>query len=345
MAATMTSLPVGEQSAATLLGHARDMIDPILHAAVESLPHPLDLMAGYHFGWTDADGAPTLVETGKGLRPALTFGAATACHADPEAAAHAAAAVELVHNFSLVHDDLMDADPIRHGRPTVWHLWGATNATLLGDGLQALAVGILADGVPDAVVGEAVARLARAMITLCGGQTHDCAFETRSSVTVGEYLSMAAGKTGALFGCACALGALCAGSDPFVVARMNTFGRELGVAFQLIDDVIGIWGDPQTTGKPVGSDLVRRKQSFPVIWALTSDTAAAKQLSALYRGRGPMTASDVAAAKRFIEKARSLERTLEFADERMAAALTALPPEAAVNDLEVLAHFVAQRNR
>ncbi|MFC9993965.1 polyprenyl synthetase family protein [Nocardia sp. NPDC127526] len=309
------------------------------------LAEPLDRMAGYHFGWCDTDGNEVSGVQGKALRPALTFAAATACGGATEQAVHAAAAVELLHNFSLVHDDVMDTDPMRHGRPTVWRIWGETNATLLGDALQALALGVLSDGVPEEVTSEAVIRLARATVTLCRGQYADCAFETRSTVSIDEYLTMAAGKTGALLACACALGALCAGADHRVVSAMHTFGAELGLVFQLIDDAIDIWGDPAVTGKPAHSDLIHRKQSFPVVCALASDTGPGRELARLYQARNPMTPSRAARAADLIEEAGGRHRTLRRAEAALRAALNALPPELAVGDLTALAQLVAHRDR
>ncbi|MFB8000775.1 polyprenyl synthetase family protein [Nocardia sp. NPDC056000] len=327
------------------LAAARLAIEPVLRAAVASLSEPMDRMAGYHFGWCDAEGVEITGLQGKALRPALTFAAAVACGGTIENATHAAAAVELLHNFSLVHDDVMDEDRFRHGRPTVWRVWGETNATLLGDALQALALGVLSDGVPESVTAEAVIRLARATVTLCRGQYEDCAFAARSSVTVDEYLTMAAGKTGALLGCACALGALCAGADHRVVSAMHTFGCELGLVFQLVDDAIDIWGDPEVTGKPAHSDLIQRKQSFPVVCALASDTGPGREFARLYHARQPMTAQRAARAANLIEEAGGRQRTLGRAATALESALGVLPPEMAAADLTALAHLVAYRDK
>ncbi|WP_067821332.1 polyprenyl synthetase family protein [Nocardia inohanensis] len=324
---------------------ARTAIEPVLRAAVNSLAEPLDRMASYHFGWCDEHGTAIEGKQGKALRPALTFAAAAACGEAGENAVYAAAAVELLHNFSLVHDDVMDTDPMRHGRPTVWRIWGETNATLLGDALQALALGVLSDGMPDEVCAEAVIRLARATVTLCRGQYEDCAFETRATVSVDEYLNMAAGKTGALLGCACALGALCAGADHRVVSAMHTFGNQLGLVFQLVDDAIDIWGDPAVTGKPAHSDLLHRKQSFPVVCALSSGTAPGRELARMYASRQPMTAARAAHAADLVEAAGGRQRTLVRAATALDAALGALPPEIDATDLTALAQLVANRDR
>lgn len=334
-----------ERIARKQLADARLAIEPVMRAAVESLAEPLNHMAGYHFGWCDTNGVELAGVQGKALRPALTFAAAAACGGSVEHAVHAAAAVELLHNFSLVHDDVMDADPFRHGRPTVWRVWGETNATLLGDAMQALALGVLSDGVPEPVTAEAVIRLARATVTLCRGQYEDCAFATRATVSEQEYLSMAAGKTGALLGCACALGALCAGADHQVVSAMHTFGCEIGLVFQLVDDAMDIWADPAVTGKPAHSDLISRKQSFPVVCALTSDTSAGRELARMYQARQPITPARAARAADLIDEAGGRQRTTDRAAAALEAALDALPTDLASGDLTALAHLVAHRDR
>lgn len=338
--------PPGSRSAAALLADARTAITPVLRAAVATLGHPLDRMAGYHFGWCDTEGNLRAGAHGKGLRPALTLAAAAACGAPPAEAVHAGAAVELLHNFTLVHDDVMDADPLRHGRPTVWRVWGVTNATLLGDALQALAFAVLSDGgVPEPVGAAAVIRLARTTATLCHGQYQDCDFETRPAVSVEDYLAMAAGKTAVLLGCSCALGALCAGADSRTVAAFNTFGRNLGLAFQLVDDAIDIWGDPTVTGKPGLSDLRAKKRSFPVVCALTSGTPAGAELARRYRDPRPLSQADAEYAAELVAAAGGREQTQQRADRALRAALDSLPDELGCEDLLTLAHVVVQRNR
>ncbi|MFJ4657051.1 polyprenyl synthetase family protein [Nocardia sp. NPDC088792] len=345
MPALATGSAVQRSSASRQLAQARALIDPILRNAVATLPPPLDVMTGYHFGWFDSQGSVASNPPGKALRPALTVAAAQACGGAPADVAHAAAAVELLHNFSLVHDDIVDADPIRHGRPTVWTVWGAPNAILVGDTLHALAAKVLVAGAAAGAITECALRLADATIELCRGQQLDCAFETRGEVTVGEYLSMSMGKTGALMGCACALGARTAGADAATVQAMDAFGRAVGIGFQLVDDVIGIWGDPELTGKPAGSDLARRKWTFPVVRVLNSGSVEAGHLARLYRAREPMSPADVATATRLLDAAGGAEPTLHYAAQRVAAAFESLPAYSGSAELQALAHRVAHRDR
>ncbi|MFJ4599693.1 family 2 encapsulin nanocompartment cargo protein polyprenyl transferase [Streptomyces griseoluteus] len=338
--------------ALVLLERTRDVVDPELRSAVESLPVQLRRIALYHFGWSHADGTPAAGNAGKAIRPALVLAAASALGgAEARAAAvRAAAAVELVHNFTLMHDDVMDRDTTRRHRPTAWTAFGVPDAILAGDALQALAVRLLAAD-PHPAAGRAAARLAECVIELCAGQQTDTALEQRApgEVALGEVLAMAEAKTGALLGCACALGALYAGAEDEVVAALDTFGRQAGLAFQLIDDVIGIWGDPSRTGKPAGADLAVRKKSLPVVAALTSGTPAGAELAALYAR--PHTAGDgaeIARATVAVEQAGGRDWAQAEAADRMARAVQelarAVPAPEAAGGLLALAEFVTRRS-
>jgi geranylgeranyl diphosphate synthase type I len=330
--------------AGAILARARTCCEPVLRESVGSLPDPLRRMAGYHLGWWDPDGTPCPTRAGKALRPALAMSTAAAVGAVPASVAGAAAAVELIHNFSLIHDDVIDGDRMRRGRPAVWAVWGITDAVLLGDAMHALAARVLATHVRAAAVGAAIGRLESAVIEMCQGQHDDSSFDERRVVRVRDYERMAMGKTGALMGCACALGALSGGAGAPMVTAMDQFGRELGLAFQYTDDLIGIWGDPQVTGKPV-SDLVRRKKSLPVVAALRSGTAAARELARLYESHAPMSPADVARAAASIEAAGGRRSTQDNADRRVDAAIAALPDPSAASDLIALARLVAHRDR
>lgn len=270
------ALAAGEgQEAAALLERTRETVNPELRRTVESLPGPMRRVAMYHFGWEDEEGRPTDGGAGKAIRPALVLASAQALGGplagepgepgepgDParRGAVRAAVAVELAHNFTLLHDDVIDKDVRRRGRPTAWTVFGIPDAIITGDAVMALALRLFAED-PHPAAAAASARLAACVIELCAGQQADCAFERRPDVALDECLAMATAKTGALLGCACALGALYAGAGPEEVEAMDAFGREAGLAFQLIDDLIGIWGDPGHTGKPAGADLLARKKS------------------------------------------------------------------------------------
>ncbi|MER6672455.1 family 2 encapsulin nanocompartment cargo protein polyprenyl transferase [Streptomyces sp. NPDC000983] len=347
--------PVDGQEATAILERARGFVDPELRSAVDSLPGTMRRVALYHFGWQHADGTPAAGNAGKAIRPALVLTAAEALGgpAARRAAGRAAAAVELVHNFTLLHDDVMDRDTTRRHRPTAWTVFGDADAILAGDALQALALRLLAQD-PHPAAPAAAALLASCVIELCEGQHADTAMEQRAcaEVRLDEALAMAEAKTGALLGCACALGALYAGATAEEVAAMDAFGREAGLAFQLIDDVIGIWGDPMRTGKPAGADLAARKKSLPVVAALTSGTPAAAELARLYEvpyGRSGLAAEEETARTALaVEQAGGRDWAQVQAADRMARAMQELarvvPEPESAGGLLALAEFVTRRS-
>ncbi|MET9437614.1 family 2 encapsulin nanocompartment cargo protein polyprenyl transferase [Streptomyces sp. NPDC006551] len=349
MTTTSADAATDGQGAVAFLDHTRDVVHPQLRSLVESLPASLRRVAMYHFGWEHADGAPAAGQAGKAIRPALVLAAARALGGDPAPAVRAAAAVELVHNFTLLHDDIVDEDPTRRHRPTAWTVFGIPDALIAGDAMLALALRLLAEDGHTAS-SAASARLAACVIELCAGQQADCAFERRGphEVSLDECLAMATAKTGALLGCACAMGALYAGAGEGEVAAMDAFGREAGLAFQLIDDLIGIWGDPDRTGKPAGADLVARKKSLPVVAALASGTAAGEELAALY-ARPVLDPSAVRSAADAVDRAGGRDWAQTQAADRMALAVQhlsrAVPDLSAAGDLLALAEFVTRRTR
>ncbi|MFF8608518.1 family 2 encapsulin nanocompartment cargo protein polyprenyl transferase [Streptomyces sp. NPDC015346] len=346
---TRADATADSRSAVALLDQTRTVVHPQLRSTVESLPGSIRRVAMYHFGWEQADGSPAAGQAGKAIRPALVLAATRALGGDPTPAIRAAAAVELAHNFTLLHDDIVDEDPTRRHRPTAWKVFGVPDALVAGDAMLALALRLLAeDGHPASAA--ASARLAACVIELCAGQQADCAFERRGphEVSLDECLAMATAKTGALLGCACAVGALYAGAGEEEVAAMDAFGREAGLAFQLIDDLIGIWGDPERTGKPSGADLVAHKKSLPVVAALASGTEAGEELAALY-ARTTLDAPAVRAAADAVERAGGRDWAQTEAADRMARAVQqlsrAVPDLTAAGDLLALAEFVTRRTR
>lgn len=251
----------------------RLLVEPAIRGALDRLHPSLRVVAAYHRGWVDATGQPTSdVAAGKALRPALALLGARAARCAEAAAVPAGVAVELVHDFSLLHDDLMDSDTERRHRPTAWTVFGPGRTLLAGDGLLAVAYQLLGRAAAQAFLAAAVERLVH-------GQADDLEFEGRLDVTYADYLAMAAGKTGALLGAAAALGACDAGASAAQIAALSHYGEELGLAFQLVDDLLGIWGDPAVTGKPVGSDVRARKKSAPIVLAAADSTAVAEYLA------------------------------------------------------------------
>ncbi|WP_129843309.1 polyprenyl synthetase family protein [Streptomyces sp. RFCAC02] len=317
--------------AAALLARGRTLAAPALRSAVGRLAPPMDTVAAYHFGWIDADGRPTDADSGKAVRPALALLSAEAAGAPAETGVPGAVAVELVHNFSLLHDDLMDGDEQRRHRDTVWKVHGPAQAILVGDALFALAIEVVLEaGTTDAA--RATRRLATASRRLVDGQAQDIAFEHRERVTVAECLEMEGNKTGALLACAAAIGAVLGGADDATADALETYGHRLGLAFQAVDDLLGIWGDPAATGKPAWSDLRQRKKSLPVVAALAGSNPAAERLGALLMADAKKPAeefedfdeAEFAARAALVDEAGGRRWAAEEARRQHEAALTAL---------------------
>jgi geranylgeranyl diphosphate synthase type I len=290
----MTTIPVA-------ISEGRALVDEAMRAAVERLDPWTRRVSAYHLGWIDAEGRP--VEAGgKALRPGLALLSARAAKAAPEAALSGAVAVELVHAFSLLHDDIMDGDRMRRHRPAAWTVFGSSAAILGGDALLALAGELLLD---ERTRGAhwAARCLAAATRRLIAGQALDLDFEERQDVSLEECLTMSADKTAALLACACSIGAMLGEGETELINELTAFGSELGVAFQLMDDILGIWGSPGSTGKPVLSDLRARKKSLPVVAALTAGTAASGRLADLYARPEPHGEDELREMALLIEEA------------------------------------------
>ena len=300
----------------TALERSRDAIAPALRAAIDRLDATSRAQASYHLGWTDAHGRPSGAAGGKAVRPALALLSAEAAGAPAEVGMPGAVAVELVHNFSLLHDDLMDGDVERRHRRTVWALWGASSAILTGDALLAVAQeALLESGSPYAPAAGRL--LATATRDLIRGQVQDLAFEHRADVTLDECLDMAAGKTGSLLSASAAIGAVLAGAPDETVGALATFGAHLGMAFQLVDDMLGIWGDPAVTGKPIFSDLRSRKKSLPVTYVLAQPGAASRELAAWLASPDDVTEAALCRAADLIAAGGGKDWVLAEAERRM----------------------------
>ncbi|KFU82026.1 geranylgeranyl diphosphate synthase, type I [Amycolatopsis lurida] len=336
-------------SAREALASGKATIVPALRTAVDALPGPVRRIAGYHFGWWDEDGRPAKIGGGgKAIRPTLTLLSAEAAGCRPAEALPAAVAVELVHNFSLLHDDVMDCDTTRHHRRTAWSVFGVGAAILTGDALLTLAFEVLA-GSRHPAAPAGLKMLAAAVQQLVHGQSVDMSFEHRSVVSPAECLRMSEDKTASLLGCACALGASFGGATAENIERMRQFGSCLGLAFQHVDDLLGIWGEPDKTGKPVYSDLQNRKKSLPVVAALSSGTPAGRELADLYAGDAPLSANELARAAELIDLAGGRAWSEKQAERLLAQALQSLSSVAsargAVTRMTALAQLVTQRDR
>ncbi len=328
-----------------VLRRTRALAMPALHDAVERLPPRLRLPAQYHLGWVDVDGRPVESDGGKNIRAALALLSAAAVGADEVIGVPGAVAIELVHNFSLIHDDLMDDDRERRHRLTVWAAYTPAVAIIVGDALATLATQVLLDAPPPANA-RALAALQSATAHMIAGQADDLAFEGRHDVALDDCIEMARGKTGALLGCAASLGAILADASEARVEALAAFGMHLGIAFQAVDDILGIWGDPAVTGKPVCSDIHQRKNTIPIVAAL--EQSGSDELRALL-GAETITDSDAARAAMLIDDHGGRAVTEKIAASSLNAALDALervdPPAAAAAELTAVANFVVGRDK
>ena len=330
------------------LRRTRGRIQPAMEAAVTRLAPDIARLASYHLGWTDAEGRRLDGPGGKLVRPTLALLSAEAAWADAEVGVPGGVAVELVHNYSLIHDDIIDGDSDRHHRPTVWSVFGVGRAIIVGDALAVLAQSVLLESGPHGAA--ATALLADATATMIAGQSDDVAFEQRATVSVEECVAMCAAKTGALLGAAASIGAVLAGAPPATVGALRDYGAHLGLAFQAVDDLLGIWGDPERTGKPAGNDLRRRKKSLPVVAALAAGGDEADELRALVvadASAEPLGDAEVERAAYLVEACGGREWARTRAKSHLDAALGALErvrlspvPHRALADL---AAFVVER--
>jgi len=335
-------------------GALDDRLRSLLGSGLPAGSHPDELhrMLRYHLGWQDAEGRPVRLDGGKALRPTLCLLACEAAGGDWHAALPAAAALELVHNFSLVHDDIQDRDAERRHRPTVWAVWGEPQAINAGDAL--LTLGRLAllelrqEGVPPERVLEAARVLDERTLEIVEGQALDLSFEDRLDVGEYAYLEMIAKKTGALFDCALRLGGLVGAGDPAVAEALGRCGRLLGVAFQVRDDMLGVWGAENRTGKLPAADIRNRKKSLPVVYALArAEGATAAELRRIY-SQPRLSEADVSIVLGALESVRSQAYCRAAAEERRERALAELDRAdlrpAAAAELRQVADFLLERD-
>ena len=280
---------------------------------------PTYAMLRYHFGLDAAH-----VRRGKRLRPHLTMLVAAAEGAAPDVAHDAAAAVEILHNYSLVHDDIEDRDAMRHGRATVWKRYGDAHGINTGDAMCALSYLALLNneaGHPPERVVTMSRILHEANLAMCAGQGLDISFESAPAVSLDEYYAMIEGKTAALFAAAGALGAISAGGSDERVGAYRSMGRAYGLAFQIRDDVLGIWGSPQETGKPAGADISRRKWTYPIAWTLQHGGGPGRTLVAeAYAGGAPLGDGAAQAVIRALGDVGAREAADAACDELLASA-------------------------
>jgi geranylgeranyl diphosphate synthase, type I len=270
-------------------------------------PHDLGLMLRYALGWVNEHDEPFNQPTGKRIRPFLLLLCAESAGDNWHTALPAAVAVEFLHNFSLIHDDIQDNSSLRHNRSTLWKIWGTANAINAGDALFTMAyhaLESLSTNIPFETAVKAWRIFNETALELTRGQHLDMQFEHQVSVTVDDYLSMIKGKSAALIAASAQLGGLIASKDFERSRHFSDFGINLGMAFQIRDDILGIWGDPAVTGKSIATDILSRKKSLPVIYGLSESD----DLASLYQ-QEQFTEKDVGGVVSILNSVDALDYT------------------------------------
>lgn len=328
---TNPSTHTAEEQAAQLPGMFKRYRSDISAALRESLsqtePHVYDMLK-YYMGWVDVNGDPCVAMEGKFLRPTLCLFACQATGGSIEQAMPAAVALELIHNFSLIHDDIQDHDETRHNRKTLWAVWGVPKALVAGNVLRIIAdkslQGLVERGVELNRALAVVSLLTEAYLEMIEGQYMDILFEGQPDVGLNQYLDMIARKTGALIRCAFNMGALIGTDDRNVADAFRTSGEGLGFIFQVRDDILGVWGDEETTGKPVGADIRRKKNSFPAVYAMSQAVGGDKQQLLSAYEKDELSDSDVGKVLEVMNKIETRKYANSMASEHRDQALAAL---------------------
>jgi geranylgeranyl diphosphate synthase type I len=328
-----------------------DAVESLMRESVavfeESLA-PYYGMISYHLGWLSQDFSPREQDAGKRLRPLLCLLCCEACGGDWHQAVPAAAAIELIHNFSLIHDDIEDNSPVRRHRPAVWSLWGQAQAINVGDGLFAISrlalQRLIEEGISPAKTLEAFRIVDETCLLLTEGQYLDLAFEEELAVTIELYMEMIGRKTAALMSCATELGALLGSENEGLVERYKTFGYQLGLLFQIVDDMLGIWGLGDETGKGVGEDIANKKKSLPVVYALERS----EPLRQLYRS-DVLGQTQQHAAMELLDAVSARDYCQRMATEKFELAVETLEGAQIENEaqdrLRNIARFLLERQR
>ena len=313
----------------------------------------LYVLLHYHMGWVDRLGnqAPSGISQGKALRPTLCLFACEALSQDFRRAVPAAAALELIHNFSLIHDDIQDQDRERRHQPTVWHLWGVPSALVAGNAMQSTGDLALLNTAHEDALSPVTLKISQLLtdnyLEMIEGQCLDLAFEAKTDISTEEYLDMIAHKTGALIRSGLEIGALVGTDDTVAFRAFSRFGNCLGRAFQIRDDVLGIWGDVATTGKATGNDIRRRKKSFPVVFALNHASGESKHDLLEIYGQQELDEDDVKRVLAVLDEVGAQEHSQRIIEASAGDALTALEevslPSWAREEAEGLVDFLARR--
>ena len=313
------------------------IVNRYLVSKLKGTPHELYSAASY-----------LIVSGGKRLRPYMVMKSCEMLGGKTKNAINAASAIEMVHNFTLVHDDIMDNDEMRHGVTTVHKKFGMPIAILAGDVLFSKAYQVVSStSLPSNSVIELVSRLAKSCVDVCEGQLLDISMANSEKIpSQSQYIKMIEKKTAALFEVSCAMGAICANAKRKDVSNLSSFGKNLGIAFQITDDLIGVLGDPKITKKPVGNDLREGKKSLPILLAINRAKGENKEIILKTFSNSFATQDDIERALKIIRRLKiekTVRRQAQSYAQRAKRSLQSYSGSAK-KDLLVLLSFVVKRS-
>jgi geranylgeranyl diphosphate synthase type I len=314
-------------------------------------PKPLYDIMKYHLGWLDEDLKKAEGYVGKRFRPTMCLLTYNALSGVYDKALAPAAALELIHNFSLIHDDIEDMDTERRHKPTVWKLFGVPHAINAGDGMHVMAnlaaLRLNEANVTHSKIVQVMEILNRTVMELCEGQYLDMSFEGRTDVTTDMYLDMISRKTSALIEASMLIGAVLATNDEKISTHFKNFGRKIGNAFQIVDDIIGIWQKTEDTGKPKASDIKNKKKTLPVLYAFENASKEQRALLEDIYKKEEMSDEDVGKVLNVLEDVNARAESQKIADKFEREALEELDKTAIENEpmdkLRALANFLVNR--
>ncbi len=336
-----------------LLEHI-DMIDNEIKKTFVSRDFPSKLydMMKYHLGWLDENFNEVKQYRGKRFRPTLCLLTYKALSGVYDKALPAAAAIELIHNFSLVHDDIEDMDEQRRHRPTVWKLWGIPHAINVGDGMHALAylcaLRLREVNVTDRKIVDVLQILNNTVMKLCEGQFLDMEYERIPNITINMYMDMIYRKTAALIEASVHIGSILATENQDVIKKFRLFGKNIGLAFQIIDDIIGIWEKEEKTGKPKASDIKNKKKTLPIIYSLEKSSKREKEfLTNVYQRKRKAKEDEISKILEILENSGAKDFSIEMAKKYERKALENLKTtgvkNSSIEKLKILTKFITSR--
>ncbi len=336
-----------------VLSEHLDMIDSEIRKNFENriFPRPLYDMMKYHLGWLDENLKEAHQYRGKRFRPTLCLLTYNALSGVYDKALPAAAAIELIHNFSLIHDDIEDMDEERRHKPTVWKLWGIAQAINVGDGMHVLAnlaaLRLKEMNVTSSKIVGVLEILNRTIIDLCEGQYLDMSFEDKLDITTQMYLKMISRKTASLVEASTLIGAILATENEKIVGHFREFGRNIGIAFQIVDDIIGIWEKSGQIGKPEASDIRNKKKTLPILYAFEKASKKERRRLVQTFKKEKLGEDDISNVLDILENAAAYEYSKNIAECYENQALKELSSTGIENEamkkLKMLAEFLVKR--